>query len=124
MTPQELQFAALRETGVVAAGDTPTAEQGALASDRYALLHSMLLKQDLANWALTEDIPAKYAMPVTWMLAFLLASGETLGVVPEVKADLATLGAVGSEPMSLGERQLRRLLAADYVSQTATSEYF
>lgn len=124
MTPQELQFAALRETGVVGAYDVPTAEQGVFAVERYAALHAMLLADNLATWALSEDIPTRYEMPVIWMLAFLLASGETLGVVPSVRADLARLGALGVRPLSLGESQLRNLLASDYISQPAVSEYF
>jgi hypothetical protein len=124
MTPQELQFAALRETGVVAADETPSAEQGVFAQARYANLHAMLLRMGLATWALTEDIPDAYALPVTWMLAFHCCAGETLGVVPSIRKDMAVLGSLGSESMSVGERQLRDLLAADYVSQPAQAEYF
>lgn len=124
MTPQELQFTALRETGVVAADEVPSAEQGVYVAERYRMLHSMLLAKGLAPWALAEDIPDKFAMPVVWMLAFLCASGEALGVAPSIRSDLATLGALGSTPLSVGERQLRQMVAAEYVSQPAQAEYF
>ncbi len=124
MTPQELKFAALRETGVVAADDVPNPEQGVFVTERYRLLHAMLLEKGLATWAIGEDIPDRYALPVIWMLAFACASGETLGAAPSIRQDLAALGALDSSPLSVGERQLRQLVAADYVSQPAQAEYF
>ena len=122
MTPQELQFAALRETGVVAHDEVPSAEQGVLAEQRYANLHAMLLHENLATWAVDEDIPDKAAQPMIWMLAFLC--GPILGVSGERVSELASLGAFSVTPMSLGERQLRRVMAADYVPQTSQAEYF
>lgn len=124
MTPQELQFAALRELGVATLTEPPSAEHGVYAADTYASLHAMLLAEGLVAWALVEAIPAKYCQPVIWMLAFLMASGETLGVPDEIKQAMAAMGSFLAPQISLGERQLRRLMADPYISQTATSDFY
>lgn len=122
MTPTELKTEALREIGILEKTETPPAEEFDIATTRYELLHSMLLRNGLATWALSEDIPDKCAVPVTWMLANLLTS---LFAVPlDRKQELLALGALDAQVTSLGERQLRKMVAADYVSQPVESEYF
>lgn len=124
MTPQQIQFAALREIGVVGVGETPTAEQGVNAASKYASLHAQLLKMGLVRWALTENIPAYAEQPVIWMLSYLCATSEAFGSLPEKKSELALLGALQLTPPSLGEKQLRVAVSRSYVSQPAQSEYF
>jgi hypothetical protein len=122
MTPTELKTAALREIGVLEKTETAPAEEFAIAGDKYEALHAMLLEMNLANWALTEDIPDKYGLPVTWMLANLLTS--IFSVPADRKQEMLSLGALGSPTPSLGERQLRALIVRDYIRQPAEIEFF
>jgi hypothetical protein len=124
MTPQEIRFAALRELGVVAVDESPAAEQGTAAEEKYASLHAQLLRRGLANWALTEDVPAYAEQQVIWMLAYLCATSEGFGAPPSRKDELAILGGLGLPSPSLGERQLRSALSRAYVSQPAQSDYY
>lgn len=122
MTPTEFKFAALRETQVVGINQSPPAEMGVLATDLYAVLHAQLVADELPIWTISEDIPAGACQPMIWLLAFLLCS--RLGAPDEEVARLAQLGAYGTSPQSLGERQLRRYLAVKYVPQPVATEYF
>ena len=122
MTPTELKTAALREIGVLEKTETAPAEEFAIAGEKYEALHAMLLEMNLANWAISEDIPDKYSIPVTWMLANLLTS--IFSVPTDRKQEMLSLGSLGSPAPSLGERQVRALIARDYVRQPADIEYF
>lgn len=122
MTPTELKTRALQEIRVVEKTQSPPAEEFAIAGQRYAALHAMLLERNLATWSLTEDIPDKCALPLIWMLGNLLTG--ILGCPDEIRTEFYTLGAFDSRPVSLGERQLRAVLARDYVAQSATPDYF
>lgn len=122
MTPLQLRFAALKETGIVGLLETPEAEHDTLAQEKYALLHAMLLKDRLATWALTEDIPAGACQGVIWMLAYLCA--PRLGAPPEEIVRLMPLGMYPSNPPSLGEKTLRKFISQRFVSQPATADYF
>lgn len=124
MTPQQIQFAALRELGIVGIGQTPSAEHGAEAATKYASLYAQLLKMGLVRWALTENVPTYAEQQVIWMLAYLCASSEAFGSIPEKKTQMAALGALKTSPPSLGETQLRAAVSRRYVSQPAQSEYF
>lgn len=123
MTPTQLQFAALKELGVVSVHATPTSEQGADVAAKYASLHAMLLQYGLAWWALSENIPTKAEQPVMDMLAYLCSADARFGAL-ERQQELAPIGALGLPQTSLAERQLRALVAQEYVSQPAQSEYF
>jgi hypothetical protein len=122
VTPTELKFAALKETKIVGLLQTPPAEMGVLATDLYAVLHAQLVADELPIWTVSEDIPSGACQPMIWMLAFMLCA--RLGAPDEEVARLAGLGAYGANPQSLGEKQLRRYLAAKYVSQPIATEYF
>lgn len=122
MTPTELKFAALRETGIVGVLETPSAEQGALATDRYAALHAQMLDDGVATWALTENIPSKVEQPMIWALAFVVAG--PLGAPQDVIDRLGALGAYGAPNPTMAEKQLRQYAAAKYVSQPVQTEYF
>ncbi len=122
MPPTELRFAALKETGIVGVLETPSAEQNALAEDRYAGLHAQLVTDGIARWSLTENIPAAVEQAMIWALAFLCA--KPLGAPDEEVQRLAVLGAYGVTPMTMAERSIRKYAATRYVSQPATAEYF
>jgi hypothetical protein len=124
VTPQEIQFAALKTLGVVDVDETPEAEQGVLAASMYASLHAQLLTYGIATWALNEDVPAKAEQPVIWMLAFLCSTSEGFGAPPSRRDELAPMGALGAPQMSLAERQLRSVLAQPYVPQPAQADYY
>lgn len=122
MTAEELKRQALREIRAVAFDDVAPAEEFGAATRQYALLHAQLLEMGLATWALTEAIPDKCAQAVTWLLCHPLSL--TLSSDPEVIEKFQLVGSLGAERPSLAERNLRRVIAADYVAQPATSEYF
>lgn len=122
MTPYDLKTEALRETGILEKTETAGAEEFAIATSRYELLHAMLLHDGLATWAYTEDIPDRCAVPVIWMLANVLAT--LFGVPVDRKNELQALGGYGAKQISLGERQLRKMQADRYVPQPALIEYF
>jgi hypothetical protein len=122
MTPNELRDAVLQEVGVLAAGESAAPEDAAVATAKYALLHEMLTRKNLASWSLTDDIPDDVAQPVVWMVANL--SVAAFGVGPQKRADLLQLGGLDLPSLSLGERQLRAHVAREYVYTPAKSEYF
>lgn len=121
MTPLELRFAALKETGIVGVLETPSAEQDQLAVARYQGLHAQLLKDNVADWAVDEDIPTGAEQPMIWMLAYLIAN--VLGASPEDVQRLAGLGMYKAPSTSIAERMLRSYMSSRYVSQPATAEY-
>lgn len=122
MTPIQLRYAALRETGIVGILETPSPEQDVEAQTKYAGLHAQLLQDGLANWAASEDIPAGAQQPLIWMLANLVA--PPIGAPAEEITRLFALGSYRSPQPSVGERMLRSYAASQYVSQPATAEYY
>lgn len=122
MTPSDLKSAALKEIGKVAFDETAPAEEFSLAGEKYVQLHSILLDENLATWAVDEDIPDNCSVPVTWMLCNLLTG--PMQCENDVVSKYLALGSINGNPISQGERQLRRILAADYVPQVQTAEYF
>lgn len=122
MTPQELRDAALQEVGVLAAGEESEPADAALVTGWYLSLYNMLAQKGLVSWAYDEDIPPNCDRPVLWMLSHLICGA--FDIKPEKAAQLAQLGALDLPSPSLGERQLRSQMAADYVSWPATAEYF
>lgn len=122
MTLTELKAAVLREIGVIATGEEPSYDDAATVAAKYDELYEMLVDENLANWASSEDIPAFASRPVTWMVAFLCCS--EFGVPPTKLAEMTQKGALNLQVPSLGERILRRQMARDYVAAPAQSEYF
>ncbi len=122
MNAQELRFAALRETGIVAHDEVPSAEMDTFTSERYVSLHGQLMEDGIATWAVGEDIPSAVQQAMTWALAFVIAG--PLGADNEAVQRLSALGGYGQREPSLAERMLRRYAADKYVPQPATSEYF
>lgn len=126
MTPTEIKHAALKEIGVLAAGESADADDFELATERYDALYEMLAGDSLVSWALTEDVPAYAELPYIKMLAFELSGPFQLP--PQRVAELRAMGALHLSPKdggpSYAETQLRRQIVGKYVSVPAQSEYF
>ena len=122
MNAQELRFAALRETGIVAHDEVPPAELDTFTADRYIGLHGQLMEDGIASWAIGEDIPSPVQQAMIWALAFVIAG--PLGADAENVQRLSALGGYGQVQPSMAERLLRRYAADKYVSQPATPDYF
>lgn len=122
MTPSELYTKALQRLQVLAAGESPSAEDRALVSEKYTALHDQLLTLDLVSWGVADDIPDYVSLPVTMMLAW--ACAREFAASPQMMQELTLEGAVGLPVPSLAERQLRQQFARRYISTPAQSEYF
>lgn len=122
MTPTELRTRVLQRLGVLAAGDSPDADDGQVVAQRYAFVHDALIDMDLASWAINEDIPESVAIPVVNIVSY--ACSSEFGITGALLGQLAIEGALDSDPVSAGERQLRKRLSAGYISEPAESEYF
>ena len=122
MTLQELRRAALQEAGILASGENAEPEDDQLCEEKYATLHDLLLSEGLVAWAADEDIPPYADLPLTMMLAAVIA--PAFGVSGQRLADLRIGGTVGMPQPSIAERMLRRQLAKNYVSAPVKSEYF
>lgn len=109
----------LEELQVVAAGESADADDTRIVADKYAGIYQHLVGMGLVAWGLTDDVPDFAVMPLTQMLAYACA-------LPFGKNPLAyqKLAALGMDPPSLAEKQLRGQLAREYVSYPAASEYF
>jgi hypothetical protein len=119
MTLQELKYRVLLRLGVVAAGDSPNADDGATVELRYRALYNMLESDRLTRWNLSEDIPDEYEAPIIAMTAAECAR-DFGNADPGIQVE----GKYGLPAASPAERQLRRLLSTTYVSTPAKSEYF
>ncbi len=126
MTPSQIRRAALEELRVVAAGDPIAPEDDQLLARKYEGLIAILLKQRLADWGVSDDIPAYAELPVTQMLAYLSAS--SFGIAAERLEQLRQAGGLDLAPNQGGpsqaERTLRRLMARKPVSSIFRSTYF
>lgn len=122
MTPIQLRTKVLQRLGVLAAGDTPNPDDGQVVEQRYAFVHDTLLDMELASWAINEDVPESVAIPVVNIVSYACAS--EFGITGPLLGQLALEGALDSDPVSAGERQLRKRLSAGYISEPAQSEYF
>jgi len=122
MTPIELRTKVLQRLQVLAAGETPNADDGQIVSQRYAFVHDALLDMDLASWAIDEDIPEAVSIPVVNIVSYACAS--EFGIIGPLLGQLAIEGALDSDPVSAGERQLRKRQSARYADEPAQPEYF
>jgi hypothetical protein len=119
MTLQDLKYHVLLKLGVVAAGDSPNADDGATVELRYQTLHRHLTAARLTDWNVSADIPDEFDMPIIAMVA--AESARDFGNTdPMLQAE----GKLGLPNPSPAERQLRRLMSKTYVSTTARTEYF
>ena len=118
MTLTNLYRKTLERLQVAAAGEPTDPDDTLLVAAKYTALYAMLLELSLVAWAADEAVPDNVALPLVEMLAF--ASAGEFGQDPNAYAN----GALGLLSPSLAEQQLRRVLALQYVSEPAQSEYF
>lgn len=119
MTLQELKYRVLLKLGVVAAGNPVNPDDGATVLLRYQALLALLTIEDLADWAVTDDVPDEFETPLVAMVAADCARdfGQTdQAIIAE--------GKFGLPQPSLAERQMRRIMARVYVNKPVTAEYF
>ena len=107
---------------VTPAGTASAPEDVARVTDKYTSLHKMLIKDELATWALTEDVPEEAEQPIIAMLAAFCA--DEFGIPDPRYARLQIEGALFLPQLSIAERQLRRVLSKRPVAYPAGSEYF
>lgn len=119
MTLQDLKYRVLLRLGVVAAGDSPEADDSATVLLRYNALHALLLAQELIDWDLSEDIPDEFEVAMVPMVA-----AECARDFGNLDGNLQIEGRFGLPILSIAERTLRRLGARTYVSTPSQSEYF
>lgn len=66
----EIRNKALRRLGVLAIGQTATAEQGADLEAAYAEVYAALLERNLAVWGASEAVPDYLVNPVVALVAY------------------------------------------------------
>lgn len=122
MTPTELKTAALQRLQVLPAGENPDPDDFQLIEQKYVALHALLLQKQLVIWASNEDIPAKAQEPVIAMLAAFAV--HDFSVPPQRRRELILEGGLDLPQPSIAERQLRKVLAVPYVTNTFRGTYF
>lgn len=115
MTLAELRTAALQEAGILASGEAAEPEDDHLAGQKYQALYDMLLSENLVSWAATDDLPEFAEIPMTMMLAAVIA--PAFGIAGQRLMDLRA-------GYAWAEKMLRRQLAKSYVANPARTEYF
>lgn len=122
MTLNDFYTRTLRKLKVVPPNGAALAEDRQRVVDAYPQLHATLLSENMVRWALTEDIPEKYAIPMIQLMAYAVA--DDFSVPQEDYMKLRADGELLQTPPSAGERQLRKLLANAYVSDPVESDYY
>jgi hypothetical protein len=122
MTLTQLKTRVLERLMVLAAGETPNADDAQLVERRYREVHDMLLVNDLASWAVEEDIPDNCATAMRMIVAYYCA--PEFGITGQFKGELAIEGALDASPVSLGERMLRKQQATSYTNEPSQPDYF
>lgn len=120
-TLSDLYRRVLEDLQVTAANESAPIEDTQFVATKYAQLYQMLKGESLIVWSITDDLPEDVVIPLTAMLKFLCAPGFGKPANPQEGA-LNLPGRAGGP--SLAEIQLRRVLARDYVSSIAHSDYF
>lgn len=122
MTLEDFYTTVLRKLKVVPPNGTALAEDRARVVEVYPQVHAMLLSEGLVEWGVTEAIPDKFVLPLSSIVAYQLA--ESFSIPQEDVAKLKVEGSLFEPAASLAERQLRKLLQADYVAGTAPTTYY
>jgi len=122
MTLSELYDAALQEIGVLAHGESASADDRLKVESLYAGLYDMLLTEGLVAWAATASVPEYAEIPLSQMLGALCVG--PFGVTGPRAQQALLIGGLYMTPQSIAERTLRRQLAKQYVSHPARPEYF
>lgn len=110
----ELRTAALYEVGALAAGQTASAEDAALADARIQQVLEGLADKGLVYWDYDGEIPAPAFLPLANIVAATLAG--PFGAI----ARKQELEAMAEE----GRRELRRLKAPPYFHSPMRADYF
>jgi hypothetical protein len=122
MTPIQLRTRVLQRLGVLAAGEPPNPDDGQVVAQKYAIVHDYLLEKGIVSWSIDEDVPDSVSIPVINIVAY--ACSSEFGITGPMLGQLAIEGALDADPVSLGERQLRKQQSQNYISEPAESEYF
>lgn len=111
-----------RKLGVLAVGNSLSAEDGALIGERCLSLQKQLEALDIVTVDFEEGIDELYDDIISAMVAALLVDDFML---PEPKrSTLAREGILGLPIASPAERQLRKVMAPQRVSKPVKAEYF
>lgn len=111
-----------RKLGVLAVGNTLSAEDGELIGERCLSLQKQLEAFEIVNLDFEDGIDELYDDIISAMVAALLVDDFML---PEPKrSTLAKEGVLGLPVASVAERQLRKVLAPQRVSKPVRAEYF
>lgn len=111
-----------RKLGVLAVGNSLSAEDGQLIGERCLSLQKQLEALDIVTIDFEEGIDELYDDIISAMVAALLVDDFML---PEPKrSKIAQEGVLGLPIVSVAERQLRKVLAPLRVSKPVKAEYF
>ena len=111
-----------RKLGVLAVGNSLSAEDGELIGERCLSLQKQLEALEIVTIDFDEGIDELYDDIIVAMVAALLVDDFML---PEPKRSaLAREGILGLPAASPAERQLRKVLAPQRVSKPVRAEYF
>jgi hypothetical protein len=107
---------------ILRADENLEAEDGDLIADAYIGLHDQLLSEGLMTWGKADDVPEWAAPILVDMLAALLV--DQFGVEEPRRSTVKIEGILGSSPIGMAERKLRRQLALPYVPNSVPVENF
>lgn len=111
-----------RKLGVLAVGNSLSAEDGQLIGERCLSLQKQLEALEIVTIDFDEGIDELYDDIIVAMIAALLVDDFML---PEPKrSTIAREGILGLPVASPAERQLRKVLAPQRVSKPVKAEYF
>jgi hypothetical protein len=111
-----------RKLGVLAVGNSLSAEDGELIGERCLSLQKQLEALEIVNLDFEDGIDELYDDIISAMVAALLVDDFVLA--EPKRSTLAREGALGLPVASPAERQLRKVLAPQRVSKPVRAEYF
>jgi hypothetical protein len=114
-TRAQLRNAVLRELGVLAVNETPTAEDADIADDRCQQELEYLAEEGYVQFDIDAGaIPARSFMPLAWVIAYNL-------MMPYGVTNRAQLLASN---YTRGLNRLSRMKSGDYFGDSQVAEYF
>jgi hypothetical protein len=126
MNTTELKRKVLERLQVIAASEPVNTADGQIVLDKYEPLHSILLQDNLVEWAVSENIPEAYESVMVAMVAaecvheFYCPPELKTAILSEGKYDLPV--SVGGP--SVAERRLRKLAAPAFNGEPVTADYY
>lgn len=111
-----------RKLGVLAVGNSLSAEDGELIGERCLSLQRQLEALDIVTIDFQDGIDELYDDIITAMVAALLVDDFMLD--EPKRSTIAREGILGLPVASPAERQLRKVLAPTRVSKPVRAEYF